>query len=446
MKTFVLILILLFTLAFPILAQQWEWVKVDVVNYPILCASSTEIDPQTVYVGTAGAGMFRTYNSGRTWRPINEGADGSHVTDILVLREDPYELFAIYRQGDNHRGLHHSVDGGNSWEIFDSAIDLKTLTVRQGDGNILYAGIKNAGVYKSTDKGKNWVISNAGIEYYSPYILNVFSANRNRVLTAVSRFDQGYGLFQSLDGGGYWSKQNEGLPLAYDYPPYTECILMDYSEPLIMYLGTSDNGLSAFHSVSTTFLYKSFSGGNSWTNLGRNIEDKEIMSLALDPNNPNIIFAGTKKDGLWFSQNAGGLWNKINIGASLNDIKTIVFAGEEGENVFIGSKEGLFQGKKIQSINEINNDDLICSPNPFFTSNYIRYNAPNAGKFELRIYDLSGRLVRRIEDGKIKQGWNLLEWDGRNEKGETVGSGVYYYQVRCDTAWATTRVLKVQYP
>jgi photosystem II stability/assembly factor-like uncharacterized protein len=444
-KIMIEISLLIFIVTTTNAADTWQFQKMDEVSFQIVCMTSSKLDPSTVYVGTIEGGMYRTYNAGKTWRPANAGADGNSVWDILVKRDDPYELFAVYRFGNHSRGLHHSYDGGNSWQILPDFLVMNALTIRQGEGNLLLAGIENKGVYKSTDNGITWATSNAGIEYYSPYLMNVFAGDPRRVLVGVTRFEQGYGLYQSINGGSAWVEQNQGLPRVFEYPPYPECILMDYNQPLIMYLGTTDNGLTLFHSPSTTFLYKSFSGGNDWTNLGRNIENKEIMSLAMDPSNPNIIYAGTKSDGLWASQNAGGMWAKIEMGAKPTQIKALQFAGEQSDALIVGAKEGLFVGNRVIAVGDDTNDDIICSPNPFTNANYIRYKAPNAGNVELRIYDMSGRLIRRINDEEVTAGWNLITWDGLNDAGDDVGSGVYFYQVRCDTAWASARVLKVNW-
>jgi len=65
-------------------------------------------------------------------------------------------------------------------------------------------------------------------------------------------------------------------------------------------------------------------------------------------------------------------------------------------------------------------------PNPF--SNETRYEAalPNDAKVRVAIYDVSGRLMRVLVDRTLPAGRHSLSWDGRNEQGEAVPSGIYF--------------------
>jgi photosystem II stability/assembly factor-like uncharacterized protein len=69
-------------------------------------------------------------------------------------------------------------------------------------------------------------------------------------------------------------------------------------------------------------------------------------------------------------------------------------------------------------------------PNPFNPSTEIRFSTPEKGKVQLRIYDVSGRLVRVLVDKALPAGWHTASWDGRNSTGTSVASGIYFYQLR----------------
>jgi hypothetical protein len=70
------------------------------------------------------------------------------------------------------------------------------------------------------------------------------------------------------------------------------------------------------------------------------------------------------------------------------------------------------------------------APNPLNPTTEIRYDVPSGGgKVTLEIFAVSGRLVRRLLDGQETPGRKSVVWDGRNEHGESVGSGVYYYRL-----------------
>ncbi len=69
-------------------------------------------------------------------------------------------------------------------------------------------------------------------------------------------------------------------------------------------------------------------------------------------------------------------------------------------------------------------------PNPFNPSTTITYQLPKAEKVRIIIYDLSGRLVRALVNEFQDAGRHLTRWDGRNQAGQVVASGLYVYQIR----------------
>jgi hypothetical protein len=73
-------------------------------------------------------------------------------------------------------------------------------------------------------------------------------------------------------------------------------------------------------------------------------------------------------------------------------------------------------------------------PNPFNPDTWIPYQLSEAGKVVISIYDTSGRRVRRLDLGHKEAGIYVsreksAHWDGRNEAGERVSSGVYFYHI-----------------
>lgn len=83
-------------------------------------------------------------------------------------------------------------------------------------------------------------------------------------------------------------------------------------------------------------------------------------------------------------------------------------------------------------------------PNPFNPSTTIRFDLPVAGKVQLRIFDVTGHLVRILFDGTAADGINEVEWDGHDDAGNELSSGMYYYQVKTATETATRRTLMVK--
>jgi hypothetical protein len=71
-------------------------------------------------------------------------------------------------------------------------------------------------------------------------------------------------------------------------------------------------------------------------------------------------------------------------------------------------------------------------PNPFNPSTWIKFSLQRAGHAQLRIFDLGGRLVRTLIDQDLPEGANTVGWDGRNRRGVSVASGVYFYQLEAN--------------
>lgn len=69
-------------------------------------------------------------------------------------------------------------------------------------------------------------------------------------------------------------------------------------------------------------------------------------------------------------------------------------------------------------------------PNPFNAGTTIAYELPEDGSVTLDIYNLLGERVRRLQDGFQSQGLNRAVWDGRNDDGANLSSGVYFYRIR----------------
>jgi hypothetical protein len=70
-----------------------------------------------------------------------------------------------------------------------------------------------------------------------------------------------------------------------------------------------------------------------------------------------------------------------------------------------------------------------CFPNPFNPSTVIRYDLPQDGNVRLAVYSLDGRRVATLEDGLVGAGTHEAVWQGRDDQGLKVPSGVYFYRL-----------------
>ncbi len=84
---------------------------------------------------------------------------------------------------------------------------------------------------------------------------------------------------------------------------------------------------------------------------------------------------------------------------------------------------------------------LFNRPNPFNPSTTISFALPAPGKATLIIYDITGRKVRELVRGPLKAGTHAIPWDGRDDAGQAVSSGVYLSRLSAGTWSATGKML-----
>jgi hypothetical protein len=83
-------------------------------------------------------------------------------------------------------------------------------------------------------------------------------------------------------------------------------------------------------------------------------------------------------------------------------------------------------------------------PNPFNPTTAIRYALPEASNVRLEIYNTLGQVVQTLVDEKQEAGAYRITWDGRNEHGQEMATGVYIYRIVAGTFDATKRMLLIK--
>jgi hypothetical protein len=81
------------------------------------------------------------------------------------------------------------------------------------------------------------------------------------------------------------------------------------------------------------------------------------------------------------------------------------------------------------------------APNPVSPDTRITYALPEAGRIRLAIYDVRGRLVRLLSEGRQEAGFHTVVWDGREERGAPAASGVYFYRLDMGQTSRTCKLL-----
>ncbi len=83
-------------------------------------------------------------------------------------------------------------------------------------------------------------------------------------------------------------------------------------------------------------------------------------------------------------------------------------------------------------------------PNPFNPSTTIRYDIKKAGKVSLKIYNTLGQEVRTLVNGYRTAGNQTVIWDGKNNQGKSVSSGIYFYRLEAGSFVKTMKMLLVR--
>lgn len=109
-------------------------------------------------------------------------------------------------------------------------------------------------------------------------------------------------------------------------------------------------------------------------------------------------------------------------GRYLDDDTSKVHVYEYGGSGFVGDEN---------TENHITKPSLSQNyPNPFNPSTKIEYSVQQAGKVNIKIYNMLGQEVRTLVDEEKQRGDYSVVWDGKNDNGEEVASGAYFYQLR----------------
>jgi flagellar hook assembly protein FlgD len=80
-------------------------------------------------------------------------------------------------------------------------------------------------------------------------------------------------------------------------------------------------------------------------------------------------------------------------------------------------------------------------PNPFNPTTAISFALDASSHTTLDVYDVRGALVRTLVDGPQPAGAHRVEWDGTDNSGRRVASGVYYYRLDTGTTEATRKMV-----
>ncbi|MCH7761380.1 T9SS type A sorting domain-containing protein [candidate division TA06 bacterium] len=84
------------------------------------------------------------------------------------------------------------------------------------------------------------------------------------------------------------------------------------------------------------------------------------------------------------------------------------------------------------------------NPNPFHQATTITYGLPSPIPVSLKVYDITGRTVRVLVNGKEEAGIHTMIWDGRNSESARVGSGIYFYSLTAGDFSITKKMMLIR--
>ncbi len=151
--------------AAPATTANWEATGWGGGGY-FYCAAYHPSQDGVIYLGGDVAGVYKTTDSGRNWRFINNGIAAYGVFSLAVDRRNPQTVYAATEEG-----LSKSTDGGEHWVTLpktgkkelrltgEKGKSVRSVAVDPSNGNIVYAASPSGKVYKSIDGGQTWALS-----------------------------------------------------------------------------------------------------------------------------------------------------------------------------------------------------------------------------------------------------------------------------------------------
>lgn len=309
-------------------------------------------DGERLYMGmgpAAAAPVYRSDDGAASWQA--RGVSGLTNTFLLSLAIDPLVPRVRYTaaeldEGNDNFPLLKTETSGTIWARSDQGLpNARIVVVDPVESNVVYAGTEVDGVYKSLDAGAMWRRSNIGISGRRVSCLTIAPSDRGILYACVSSEDR-RSLFKSSTVGANWEAVSDGLQDAdATERAIAQAIAVDPTAAEIVYVATADQGV-----------FKSTDGGQTWEPADTGIVLTDLISLAIDPTNPSIVYAGARAfisseirgpGGVHKSTDAGGSWQPANgeeghpIGTAR--VHALVVDGIRPQVVYAATDVGVFR-------------------------------------------------------------------------------------------------------
>jgi len=304
-------------------------------------------DPNTIYIATAGGGVWKTTNGGTTWAPMTEGQQTLSMGCIALAPTNPNHVYAGTGEANNSldsnfgRGILVSANAGASWTLSTGPggtfntfrLSCSKIAVDPTNENIAYAAISprghngiftfnTTGIFKTTDGGATWanVTAANGKEPTYPWSDVVVDPNTPTTVYASVGYDGGIGtnaIYKSTDSGATWTQlAAANAPVGTSFGRFSLAISRSLSANVLYAAATSpssgalsrmvrsDDGGVSFSLLTTP----NYMGGQGWYD----------QWLADDQTNSANAYASgaASSNSILRTTTSGSAWTAINAGAS----------------------------------------------------------------------------------------------------------------------------------
>ena len=286
-------------------------------NLHILSMVFHPSEPDTIFMATERAGLWRSRDGGVSAEPTNTGFVNRKVLNIASAGG---RLFLNTIQDGNDGGIFQSADAGSTWQLTANASrvgdnHLHHLAGHPSDPAILFAANERR-LYRSTNGGRHW----------KTLALPMAGANRQLRISALTVLRAGEGLVILLGTDhGLWRTANSGV--TWTLAPVTKADRM----PRILSIASAGSRIVV---RTSSTLYVSEDAGGSWRPIALLLPTSVIYDIALSPNPADPILIATAK-GLYGSDDGGKTWLQRVEGLEDGTVSTVRFDPQRGARAWL---------------------------------------------------------------------------------------------------------------
>ena len=413
--------------------NTWQWNE----TLPITQFYTCELDyqqPWRFYGGAQDNGTSRIIDEpGGDWEFIY-GGDGFNV---LVDPENNNYIYAEYQYG----GLGRSTNGGLSFNNATSGISgsdrfnwMSPVVFSPSSPEILFFGSNR--LYKSTNRAVSWnAISGdltdgnqpGNLAYNTITTISVSPVNSQIIYTGS---DDG-NVYVTTNGGQSFQNISNGLPKR-----WITSVAADPLEENIVYVTISGYRWEEYIS----HIYRSDDYGQNWQSISGNLPESPVNDIILDQPNNQTLFVATDV-GVYVSYDTGLTW--LILGNNLPNVVVTDLVLHKPTNSLVAATFGrsmyrydLEQDPLTRVSENLINMEISTYPNPFTQT--ITINVNTEMPFQIFILDNSGKIVRHLSVSE-----KTIVWDGKNDKGQLCGTGIYFCTIQSENKAATRKIIRL---